>query len=339
MGRYKPPEECRQVIREYFDDLDDGTDDNIEHMRDEKSTRKYKTDLRCYDDWLDERGIESVMDVTPGDARAWGSYLANGFNGTTKRNRWDRVKTFHDWLVAMEYTNRNPMERWNDKKRTKWGMTKDTKQEQEMEDGERYAVTQDDVRTMEKHVKRHRVRDQLIIRIMWQTGMRRGELSHLELDDIDRENREITIRKSISKSKYTRVVSYQPSLDGLLADWIDSGHRDKYDPDGNLDYLLVSERGKRMRGERINEIIREAADDAGINRSMYTDSNKSGDRRKISSHNLRVGYGTYMVNETDAGLWEVSKLLGHSSVKITEKRYVDHDDRAGLEHSRKYGPE
>lgn len=46
-----------------------------------------------------------------------------------------------------------------------------------------------------------------------------------------------------------------------------------------------------------------------------------------------------MVNETDAGLWEVSKAMGHSSVKITERIYVEDDPRAGLEHLHKYGPD
>ncbi|MFC4249623.1 tyrosine-type recombinase/integrase [Natribaculum luteum] len=204
-----------------------------------------------------------------------------------------------------------------------------------MEDGEGYAVDQSEVRLMEEAVKRHKNRDKLVIRILWQTGMRRGELAELTLDDIDRPRREITIREEISKSDYTRVVAYHPSLDGLLRQWIDGGDRDALNRK-NRDELLVGERGGKVRGERINEIVRDAAIDAGINRKLgYTDAN-GGTRWKITAHSLRHGYGTHMANKTDMGIWELSKQMGHASVDTTERIYVEHDRRAGLESAHRF---
>ncbi|MFP9191464.1 hypothetical protein ACLI4Q_07405 [Natrialbaceae archaeon A-CW1-1] len=64
-----------------------------------------------------------------------------------------------------------------------------------------------------------------------------------------------------------------------------------------------------------SDSVIEGADDAGINRKFYADANAAVDedgnripnRWLISAHNICYGFGTYMVNETDAGLWEVSK--------------------------------
>jgi integrase/recombinase XerD len=111
--------------------------------------------------------------------------------------------------------------------------------------------------------------------------------------------------------------------------------------------LFVGERGAPLSPGRIIEIVINAACDAGHNRKLYADANaatdEDGHRRPnrwlITAHNVRHGYGTYLANETDAGLWEVSKQLGHSSVEVTEPIYVEEDPRAGLDHAHQYGPD
>jgi integrase/recombinase XerD len=168
--------------------------------------------------------------------------------------------------------------------------------------------------------------------------MRRGEASKLEMRDIDRDNREITIRRVNAKNDEKRIIAYQPSLDGLLQQWVDRGQRDAYNTD-NLPYLFIGERGARLSGGAISDVVRKAAIEAGVNRKLdYEDAN-SGSRWLITAHNVRHGFGTYLVNETDAGLYEVSKQMGHSSVDVTEEIYVSDDPRAGLQHIRKYGPD
>ncbi|MFC4551808.1 MULTISPECIES: tyrosine-type recombinase/integrase [Halorussus] len=350
--RYKPVDDCRYEIQDYIDELDAGTDDDDDDLRQTGSTRRYKQDLRWYDHWLDDHGIDSVLDVTPADASRVGRALSNEFNGTTPRYRWDRINAFHDYLVNMELAESNPLARWNGSKDSKWGMTKTTQQERELEDGERYATSQEDIRKMEKNVGRNRVRDQLVIRMMWQTALRRGEQSLLTTDMLDREAREIELPGSITKNGKRRVVAYQPSLDGLLKEWLDYSHRDEMLGGNDHDYLFVGERGARLHAERINEIIIDAADRAGINRYLYADANAAMDedgnpipnRWLISAHNVRHGYGTYMIHEApeegeEARLWEVSKQMGHSSVKITEERYVEDDPRAGVGYAHSHGPD
>lgn len=350
--RYKSVEECRHWIREYIDELETGTDDNDGELRSSSSTQRYKQDLRWYDHWLDEHDVTEVVDVTPAQANRVGRTLSSDFNGTTGRYRWDRIHSLHDWLVDMGIVDQNPFARWNDRKDEMWGLTKSTQQEKELDDGEKYAVSQEDIRLMEENVGRNRVRDQLAIRMMWQTGMRRGEMSQLTTPMLDREAREITLPGTITKNGNKRIVAYQPSLDGLLSEWLDYGYRDEMLAGRDHDYLFVGERGARLSADRINEIVYEAADRAGINRKMYADANAATDengepipnRWKISAHNVRHGYGTYMIHEApnedeEARLWEVSKQMGHSSVEITEERYVEDNPRAGIDYVHSHGPD
>lgn len=345
--RYKDVSECRPAIEQYIGQLESGTDDKDPERRNTKSTRRYKQDLRWYDHWLDDAKVGSPSEVTAAQANEVGQTLSSEFNGTTGLYRWDRIYAFHEWLVKMEIADSNPFEKWNDDKAEDFGLTKSTEQSRMINEDEKYAVSQEEVRLIEENVGRNRVRDQLIVRLLWQTGMRRGEASGLTIDDLDRDEREITIRESIAKNDQERIVAYQPSLDGLLKEWLDFGFREEMAAGANHNRLFVGERGAPLSGDRINDIVIEGADDAGINRKIYADANAAVDedgnripnRWLISAHNIRHGFGTYMVNDTDAGLWEVSKSMGHSSVEITERIYVEDDPRAGVDHLHKYGPE
>ena len=352
--RYRDIEDCRSKIEKYGDHLDSGTGDG--DSRKEGSTRRYKQDVRWFDEWMDEQDIDSITDVSSEDAAQLGYSLSKEFNGTTGRYRWDRIHTFFKWAKRMEFIESNPLEKWNDSKDEDFGLTKSTQQEHELEDEEEYAVSQEDVRVMEENVGSPRLRNQMLIRLLWQTGVRRQEASLLDLGMIDFNEREIEMPGRITKNDKNRVVAYQPNLDGLLRKWLSDGYwsecrgenLDELDEDEKDEQpLLVGERGARLSPEAINEAVRKSADNAGINRRLYADANaptdENGDRKKnrwlITAHNIRHGIGSYLVHETDMGIYEVSKYLGHESVDTTEEIYVEEDPRAGTDDAKRYGPQ
>lgn len=345
--RYKQIGECRREIIKYARHLDAGTDDGNENARGSGSTKRYKQDMRWFDDWLDDNGFDSVTDVTTPDAAQIAYSLSEQFNGTTPRYRWDRIYAFYEWAVRMEFADVNPMGKWNDSKAEEFNLTKSTKQQSQLKDGEKYAVSQNDVRMIEKNVGYPRIRNQLLIRLLWQSGIRRGEASELTLEMLDRDEREINLKKSTTKNNKRRVVAYQPNLDGLLKKWLDEGYRSECTGGEESEYLFVGDRGAQLSPDAINDVVKKAADNAGLNRRMYADANAPTDenddpvknRWKITAHNIRHGLGTYLVNETEMGIYEVSKYLGHASVDITEDIYVEYDPRAGTEDGARYGPE
>ncbi|WP_092690761.1 tyrosine-type recombinase/integrase [Halorientalis regularis] len=334
-GSYKSIDECRPEIVRYDKVLRVNTNDKDPKSRQSQSTKRYRQDLRWFDHWLDAQdNLTEVSDLNDENVDLLIFALDHQFNGSTKRQRWDQISSMYDYFERKNIVDQNPLAAENPRKR---GLTKTTEQEIQIEPDERYALTAEEVRKMEKNVKQHGPRDKLIIRLMWQTGVRRTEASYLTTKMFNYDQREIEIPGEITKNGMGRVVPYQETLDGLLNDWLDF-HRDDMAMTADHDYLFVGERGGRLSGQRINEIVRDAAIDAGINRKLgYTDANGK-ERWLITAHNLRHGYGTYMANETDAGLWEISKLMGHKSIETTQNRYVAHDERAGTEHGHKYGP-
>lgn len=346
--RYKPIEECRPEISDYADELAFGTDDDDTDKRQSNSTKRYEQDLRWFDAWLDAEDIDSAHDVTPAEANRLGRALSTEFSGTTGRYRWDRIYKMYTYFTKMQHIDENPLETWNDSKTERWGLTKTTAQSRQSEEGnEGYAVSQEEVRMMEENVGRNRVRDQLLIRLLYQSAMRRGEAEALTLDMMDRNRREITIPASVAKNDKSRVVVWQPNLDGLLQKWLDRGYRDEYLAGGDHNHLFIGERGAPLSADAINDIVVNAADRAGINEKTHADANAplpedgsdpEPNRWKITAHSLRKGAATAMI-QTDADLLSVSTYLGHSDPSVTQTRYLSYDPRAGVNDGHQFGPE
>jgi len=61
------------------------------------------------------------------------------------------------------------------------------------------------------------VRDELVIRLMFQTGIRVSEVINVRLEDSVRDERSIRIR---GKGTKNRIVAYPPTLDVLLERWV-----------------------------------------------------------------------------------------------------------------------
>lgn len=364
--RYKAIEKCRPEIRRRARDIRKSSSDDNDEVRSLTSAKAYIKDLRWFDHYLDEIpvdpdddifindgdsevevGLGKVTDFTQDHAKLLGFALVERFNGTTPQNRWKQIYNMYESLRRSGKIDNNPMEEWDEVKRTEFGITKRTEQSKHLEDGEDYAPSHEEIRLMEENVGVPRHRNQTLIRFLHQTGLRRGEAADLTLDDIDREEREVVVRSSIAKNGEKRTVAWQRSLDGLMGKWLDVD-RDAYvNGDKSNRWLWVNRSGGKMEGESINEVVVKAACNAGINRALYADANAPLDendepipnRWKISAHNLRVALGTYLANETEMGVYEISKSLGHRSVSVTESRYIQHKDRAGLNDLKKYGPD
>jgi len=338
--RYKPLEDCRENIVEYIDEQHIDADDNDDDSLDEVSAVSYEGHLKWYDHWLDHLGKDELK-LKGSDARKMATQLKWEFNGTTPRNRYDRITHFHDWLVKNEYAEKNPYKRWHPRKDLK--LTKTTEQSKHLDDGEDYAVSASEIQAMERHPGRYEIRNQLIIRLMWHSGCRRDELASLTIDDIDPAEQTIHIRSSVSKNNEERYVGWKDSVNGLLNMWL--SQRDRWNTN-DYPYLFIGERGGRLDGEAINEIIVQSAYRAGINRKLYADANAAVDedgdpiknRDLITSHNVRHGLATKMIDD-GCDPYRVSRYMGHSSVEFTIEKYVQEDPKDGLPALDDYNPD
>lgn len=145
------------------------------------------------------------------------------------------------------------------------------------------------------------------------TGLRRQEVVDFRLDDLDREARLVRVR---GKGNTLNTAHWRAKFDGLLTTWLDGGYRSASPYADESPYLFLSESGPSVSGDSLNEIVVEAARNAGFQEVLYTDA-KSRNRYKYTSHVLRHSFAMHWL-QNGGSIGGLSKHLAHASVTTTE---------------------
>lgn len=152
-----------------------------------------------------------------------------------------------------------------------------------------------------------------MVLMQYYTGLRRQEVVDVQLDDLNREQRQVRVR---GKGNKLNIAKWQPRLDGLLTTWIDGGYRDASPYARESPYLFVSDSGPKLSGDQLNKVVVEAAKNAGIQEVLYEDA--AGRKRyEYTSHVLRHSFAMHWL-ENGGSLEGLSKHMAHSSVTTTE---------------------
>lgn len=148
-----------------------------------------------------------------------------------------------------------------------------------------------------KDINKTNLRLRLLVLIAVATGMRRGEIFRLEWRDILYNEGLIAVRARLKKGR-VRLVSMPPELAEEIR---------RYPAVLGEDQILPPELGATSGLQRADKSFRELLERAKI--------------RDFRFHDLRHTFASwYMMSGGD--LYELSKLLGHSNIKMTE-RYAD----------------
>lgn len=139
-----------------------------------------------------------------------------------------------------------------------------------------------------------------IVHCAYYTGARIGEILNLTWDCIHFEDSYLTIRNHkdfTTKSKRIRDVSLHPELKILL--------QQHYERTNSSEYVFTNKSGRRYRGDTISKMFKKVCRKAGLDESVHF-------------HGLRHTCASRLVQK-GAPIYAVSKILGHSSVKVTER--------------------
>ncbi len=142
-------------------------------------------------------------------------------------------------------------------------------------------------------------RDQLLLELLYATGVRVGELVEIHLSDIHLENETIQV---LGKGNKERIVSFGDYAKDALQRYLHDG-RKKLLKD-KTDYLFLNHLGKPLTARGVRYILDELIKKTSLN-------------KKISPHMIRHSFATHLLNE-GCDLFTVQQLLGHASVKATQ---------------------
>lgn len=169
------------------------------------------------------------------------------------------------------------------------------------------------------------IRNELILRLFWQTGLRADELSRVKVDNIDLRNREIRIRSAKLNPQdhpalYHRYVYYQSNLDELMETWINHGRPGLSPYADDSPYLMLSHQSEQLNPGTLSDVVKEAAHRAGIQEPMYEDA-KGDTRWLVTAHRIRHSAISYWANELGMNITSIRRMAGHAKLETT-KNYI-----------------
>lgn len=145
-------------------------------------------------------------------------------------------------------------------------------------------------------------RDKAMVELLYATGCRASELSHLRVRDVHLQERYCICH---GKGDKQRMVPLGDSAIGAVQNYLEK-QRGKLAaasarPPG---WLLLSRRGRRLRREAIWELVKKYAARVGA-------------PPQVSPHTLRHSFATHLL-AGGAGLRQVQELLGHANIATTQ---------------------
>lgn len=147
------------------------------------------------------------------------------------------------------------------------------------------------------------LRNQAVLEIFYSCGLRLSELTGLNLEDVDFNQKLVMVR---GKGRKERIVPIGvQALHAIrmylneIPDWKDDEPKQKKRP------LFLNARGRRITARSIARIVNTATSQSNI-------------RRKVSPHTLRHSFATHLLN-AGADLRSIQEMLGHESLSSTQK--------------------
>ena len=141
------------------------------------------------------------------------------------------------------------------------------------------------------------LRDRAMLELLYATGIRVGELTGLNLGDVDLARR---LAQVTGKGDKQRVVPFGDEAAAAVSEWLEFGRAELA---GDTQAMFVGSRGGRIDQRQVRRIVERAGQRAGV--------------EHVSPHTLRHTTATHML-EGGADLRVVQEMLGHTSLQTTQ---------------------
>ncbi|KRN77155.1 tyrosine recombinase XerC [Weissella minor] len=267
----------------------------VERQYSEDTQKAYKSDLHEFIKFLgatnpDAKTVD-LTEVTSLDVRVFLSYLyERGDSSRTIARKVSSLRSFYEFLERNEAIEQNPFAGVQLKKAG--------------QHLPRYFYEKEIAQLFETAQQDHSAlgqRNQLILELLYGTGMRVSELASLELGMIDQRAKVITVT---GKGNKTRIVPYGQYAQKALEQYLQDGRRQLMKADSLPNHLLFNHQGKPLAAGGIEYALKQLGKAAGLT-------------QKVTAHMFRHTFATDMLNN-GADLRSVQQLLGHSSLSTTQ---------------------
>ena len=300
-----------------------------------KTMQSYEQTLRLFERWcresLDICSVDEVSEnvirhyITELQERGKYTYYANDkakvynmpdrrrdfrkpMSAITINNYLRNIRVFFTWLVEEDVLRNNPMRKIKALKEQR------TPKEYMSDEDFNKLIAGLDKSYFTEH------RDYAMIILMLDSGMRLGECSCLFVEEVDLNKKRIYLKADNTKGRKDRVFYFSDKTELILRRWL--RFKDRY---METDYLFPSRTTKSH--------VTVSSFESNFRRYLT----RFGIKQKLSPHCLRNNFAKRcLMNGMD--IYTLSRILGHSSVTVTEQAYLDLNEDDLAHRYRNYSP-
>lgn len=192
--------------------------------------------------------------------------------------------------------------------------------------------------------KQTRLRNEIAVRLNWYTGCRADELSRMQVEKIDWDQCCINIRSAKINAKENpelarRDVFFPESFKVQLKRWCERvRHAYSGDVEPDSGAILVTTKSDQMQPSLINDIVKEAARNAGVQHPLRPADPGPDDTVKewfVTTHRIRRSAISHWVNDCEPiSLHQARQLAGHARIQQTMDYVEDDQDQLGEDYHR-----
>jgi len=247
----------------------------------------YKRDLAQFVAWLKKSSkTNDIVEADSLDVRQWVASLhRQGIGGTTLQRKLSSLRSFYQFLVRKQLLKNNPaIDIRAPKSARTLPDTLDADTLTQLLD-----IPGDSILA---------IRDRAIMELFYSSGLRLSELTNLDVEDVDLNEK---VLRATGKGNKTRVLPVGSKAQEALIKWKKSRSiLAKVDENA----LFVSQRGKRISTRSVQQ-------------RMNHWRKKQGLEQHIHPHKLRHSFASHIL-ESSGDLRAVQEMLGHADISTTQ---------------------
>jgi len=238
--------------------------------------RRYCQVVRMFMEFMDARN-RAITQIDKYILRDFIHYRReNGIDQNTIENDFTALSTFYGFLVFEGYCASNPIVEVRKRYLRRYKVAKG--------ESPRKLISVDEMSMLINSILN--IRDRAVCVLLAKTGIRRSELTSIDMQDINWRDQSITLKNKQFRKRSNREAFFDDECARILKRWLSIRSRMNLDTDA----LFVGEHGERLNRNGIYSLVTKYAEKVGLHKP---DSDRIEDH--FSPHNFRHWFTTYLI--------------------------------------------
>ena len=246
--RTKPTVDTLELLEQFYQDCRD-------RGLTEETIGRYKSALKLFHKFLKVRNL-TIFEVNRYVLRDFIRYRrknggkdGEGVKQKTLENNFSALSSFYEYLCFEEYIQSNPVLPVRKRFLTRYKKDGD-------DDPLRKLISVEDMAILVNSILD--ARDKALVLLLAKTGVRRGELIKMDVDDINWSENSITLKKF--KKRSNRIVFFDDECARVLKRWVKI--REQLNPKSKA--LFIGEQGGRLKRNGVYSVVCKHAAKVGL---------------------------------------------------------------------------